>query len=343
MEKYRVFNTKNRILALILVVVMSFQLVSNYIPGSYAANEPVVLNMASVSQDVYIYTSLQFNQAGTVETGTGSYKLTGDTTNYNTVIGNGSLSGTDYTGDSDISVDLSGVSITQDKGITVNPIGTTGSYCGVNFTVSSDSEVANLTVKEHGNVTIEMGANLVLGDVVLEDYSSLTINTNGHYISINSITSNDTSGSSGTSTFTVGGSNVSFVGDIKVDNIIFNAAIVTGSESNSVAAYQDIIIHNTTVSNLRLLGIEDTVKGSKTVTLTGVNNFSNISAIGVSESGLASVTISGTDTISSSTNVNYYSDDNIVYQYQGTTLTPDTDWPITYRVKRAGSYGNGTL
>ena len=56
MEKYRVFNTKNRILALILVVVMSFQLVSNYIPGSYAANEPVVLNMASVSQDVYIYT-----------------------------------------------------------------------------------------------------------------------------------------------------------------------------------------------------------------------------------------------------------------------------------------------
>ena len=95
MEKYRVFNTKNRILALILVVVMSFQLVSNYIPGSYAANEPVVLNMASVSQDVYIYTSLRFNQAGTVETGTGSYKLTGDTTNYNTVIGNGSLSGTD--------------------------------------------------------------------------------------------------------------------------------------------------------------------------------------------------------------------------------------------------------
>ena len=59
MEKYRVFNTKNRILALILVVVMSFQLVSNYIPGSYAANEPVVLNMASVSQDVYIYTSLR--------------------------------------------------------------------------------------------------------------------------------------------------------------------------------------------------------------------------------------------------------------------------------------------
>ena len=342
MEKYRVFNTKNRILALILVVVMSFQLVSNYIPGSYAANEPVVLNMASVSQDVYIYTSLRFNQAGTVETGTGSYKLTGDTTNYNTVIGNGSLSGTDYTGDSDISVDLSGVSITQDKGITVNPIGTTGSYCGVNFTVSSDSKVANLTVKEHGNVTIEMSADLVLGDVVLEDYSSLTINTNGNNISINSITSNDTSGSSGTSTFTVGGSNVSFVGDIKVDNIIFNAAIVTGSESNSVAAYQSIIIHNTTVSNLGLLGIEDTVKGSKTVTLTGVNNFSNISAIGVSESGLASVTISGANTISSSTNVNYYSDDNIVYQCQGNTLTPDTDWPVTYRVKRAGSYGNGT-
>ena len=322
------------VISIILAIIMLIQVLP--VSAIYAAATsltPIDLGTVSVN-DVYILTNNQFVSTSDVQTGTGNgYQLAESTssTAKKVYVGDNTYSGTAYAANSDISVEIAGT----DKNLSlldILPVNK-GTYT-VNANVSKDSKIATLKLEKNAKLTLNLEAALTVEKVELESGSELIVNANKENFKI-------TGDTTGAGSITVSGDNIS-VHNTSVGSFVANKATVDAN-GNSISAINTLSVNGSTISNADFFGYGDSAKGDKILSFKGNGNIiSNVDAVGVMPNGIATVFVEGTNTITQSSNTNYYFDYAVNYKYDGNIIDREDNWVASYRVKYAGTVSSST-
>ncbi|MBQ8566686.1 MAG: InlB B-repeat-containing protein [Clostridia bacterium] len=314
-----------RILSIALLVCM---LVTQFafIPTTFAASvQSTELQMNTYSSDLYIYNYLCYTDGtGTVRTNSsgGMFVIQGSSS-FDIHIGDvKDAEGDKRPMDSDIDVELSGLSMAPDKKLIVSPIN--GGKRELDVTVRSSPTIPTLVIEDKAKVTITLYSNVTIDLITLGEGSSLEINTNGHTADVDTV--------SGYGDLTVSGNGHLSTESVSAENIILNAATVQGGGDSSVTANKTITVNGATVKDISLFGFNSSATGRKSITFNG-GNFDNVSTVGVDKASNAVVTVSGLGGIVSSKSTRYVFDYLITYKAADTVLTPLDTWPTSYRVE----------
>lgn len=318
-----------KIISSLLVLCMIMQLVpQSAIRINASGVTEINLNTTAVN-NIYLLTNNQFVTTSEVQTSQGEYRLIDSEVNEaskTVTIGDTTYQEKDYTGTSDINVELKGIKKSLTK-LQVNAI-SNGSKTS-NLNVSEASKIGEVKLQENAKAKLTLNADLEISKITMSNGSELKIDTNGHNLKIaGEIASNGN--------LTLTGTNIDLSG-VKVDQLTLDYAEITAN-NNEISAKEQLMVKNSTVKNASLLGYCEDVTGNKTLTFEGnTNKLNNITAVGTVETGKATITINGENTITASSDINYYCDYNLTYRYNEKELTPKSSWPVSYRVKFQGN------
>lgn len=294
------------------------------LPALAAGSSDLTLNLGSYTQDLYIYNYLCFTSAtGVQSTGSGSgiYTLQG-ASGMNIFVGDqNQATGNAGPKDSDIQMKWDGLTM-PGKSMTVNPV--YGGKRTVRAEVISASSIDRLIVSTGAKMVITLSADLTLEALELGEASSLEILTGGYTVTIGSATGN------GALTLSESGNVV--CSDIAAGTVTLNHVKADGQGTGRITAKDAIVINGATVQNMKLLGYDSTATGHKTISFTG-GRFTNVEVIGAGDGTGAIITLENADMIAMSANTKYVFDYSITYMAGETELTPQSGWPVAYRVE----------
>jgi len=323
-----------RLVAVFMICCMLFcELGAMPMARVHAATELELL-LNQYTSDLYIYNYICYTTpAGETQTTSGNavFSLKG-ASGYNLYIGD--VAGTEGTMrplDSNIEIALNGVTLAAGKKLTVSPVN--GGARAINASVTAASTIDNVTLKAGARLNLDLSADITVNTVILEEGSSLTVNTNGNTVNMPSVT--------GSGTLNISGGGRVNTSEVAVDKLVLSNATVNGGGSGSVTAKSSITVNGATLQSLALFGYGAETEGEKSIAFNGAV-FSEVAVAGVAPNAYATVTFSGFDTISSSYNTEFIFDYTLSYKAGEALLTPLATWPTAYRVKHTSLLLDGT-
>lgn len=222
--------------------------------------------------------------------------------------------------------------------------GTADAQSGTAAESTGTEEGSKLVVNEESGLkSMDLSADTEYSGIELADGNTLSINTNGHKLTV-------TGEITGKGKLILKGANIR-VQSISVSDLVFDTATVDASNTdssetntNTLVAAESLRIENSEISNAAFLGYDRNVTGDHTLTFGGTgNNLYNIGLAGTYSDAPANVMISGVSLISTTTNTSFCYDNRITYKYQDTELTPGSNWPVSYRSMYSGNTANATV
>ncbi len=315
----------SRILAIALLVCMIVTQFA-FIPTTFAAttqNTEIQLN--TYSSDLYIYNYLCYTDGtGTLRTNsTGGMFVIKGSSSFDIYIGDvKDAEGDKRPMDSDIDVELNGLTMASEKALTVSAVNS--GKRKVDVTVRNSPSIPTLVIEDNAKLTITLYSDITIDLVTLDEGSSLVINTNGYTANIDRI--------SGYGDLTVSGNGRFITNSVSAGDVLLNTVTVQGKSSSSVTANKSITVNGATIKDLELFGFNSSATGNKTINFNG-GKFENVTTVGVDKASNAVVTVSGFPGIVSSTETKFIFDYLITYKAAETVLTPMESWPTSYRVE----------
>lgn len=207
---------------------------------------------------------------------------------------------------------------------------------------SDEADAGKLTLAENEKQELTLTEDKTFTEIELSQGSELTVNTNNHSFTVNGdITGNGK--------VTLKGKNIR-ISNLSVSALVIEEAEVTAGDSGEnnmgkIQAADSLTVRNSKISNAAFLGYGEDVSGEKTLAFEGSNELQNITQIGTTENGNAIVLLTGISSISTVSNSNFCCDYKFTYSSGDKVLTPEENWPVSYRVKYTGnmSVSNGTV
>lgn len=211
--------------------------------------------------------------------------------------------------------------------------------------VMEESVLSAVEVEAKAVVEINMSADLTIGSLNLYDGSAVTINTNGHVLTLTNTygEGNLTINGNGTVTgeslsaldLVINGASVT-MSSIKAHKLTLTNAVVD-AQGGEITAQQSITASETKVSNAKLFGFETETEANDPVTMSFWDcSFENIATVGAEEGCLVTVDFADDCSIASETGTTYVQDYKITYYAGGGELTAQEGWLQSYRVKTTG-------
>ena len=315
---------KRLIAGIVLCCILISELVIA-IPVMAADVTGLSLSLNQYTSDLVIYNYLCYTSGtGAMQTGSGaSYYTLKDTSNVNISVGDQENAGGDsHPMDKDIQLKFEGLRLSSGKAMTVSPV-----YSGkrsVRIEVTSASSLGTLVIKNGAKLVITLKAALTISNLVLEEGGSLEVLTNSQTLTLSSVTGNGSA--------TVSGNGRLNCQNVAVGTLTLNNVTVDGQNTGRLTAEGDIAVNGATLQNLALFGYDETATGHKTISFNG-GYFTNVAVVGAGSNTGAIVSLKGIETISSSFDTSYVYDYSITYMAGDTALTPQSSWPVAYRVE----------
>lgn len=308
-----------------------------------AANLTNIDFSAYQNKGLVIYNHLHYTNAnGEVILSGGGYNISGNNVGQDGKAGQEIVIGNHPTADGgdtapldkDIPVILK--KLTATGAMTIKPVGADNSKT-VKMTISENSSLGSLTVEENARLELILNADLNADSIILGNNSTLTVTGTG------TLTVSGEFSSRGT--VALNGGNIQANGGISTVNLSLSGATVTAN-GKSIAAKETLSMKDSTVKKASLFGYKADAAGggALTLTLSGDNKFSDVTAVGCAADSPAIVSIAGIDTVSSSSETTYYCDYTITYKSGEDIIEAKAEWPVAYRTSySSNTFNNGTI
>ncbi|WP_165044523.1 InlB B-repeat-containing protein [Adlercreutzia sp. ZJ138] len=296
-----------------------------------ASSQTDVMFNGYQNRDLEIYNYLHYTNAnGEITNSSGSYCITGENTlsERNIIIGNHAVAGNNKTNPLDADIPISLRSLNMAGTMTIKPVGPNNDKTTV-ITVDVASSLGALVVGDNAKLEIILAENLAIGSITLGQNSALTItdaNTGAGTLTVSGDFASQ-------GTVNLNGGTVTANKGISAKSLSLNGVTVDAN-NQAVTATDALSMANGRVNNASLFGYTGTdTNTQKTLTLSGSNAFSNVTAVGCEADSALKVSIDGIGTIASSDNTTYYNDYAITYMSDDATVEPLESWSVAYRAK----------
>ncbi|WP_165170532.1 InlB B-repeat-containing protein [Adlercreutzia sp. ZJ242] len=306
------------------------------------ASEQTAIDFSTYqNSDLDIYSAHYYATSAnqTIERSSGSYSIRGFNDKHDIVVGNHPVDEKPNTNalDVDIPIFLNGLEAAQS--LIVKPVGSLlsdgGTYTNrTTLTVANASRVGNLKVDAHAVLDIILDEDLTVTSMTLEQGSTLTVTGSG------TLTVTDTFESKGT--VALNGGTIDAQKGISAQTLTVNGATVKAS-GKDISASDNVSLKDGKVQDAALFGYKNVPADSepRTLTLEGSNEFSSVAAVGCSSDDATVVSITGIETVRSSSSTTFYNDYTITYKNGAAEVKPSASWPTAYRVSTKSNSFNG--
>jgi len=295
--------------------------------------------MSGYTADLHVYNYLYYSNAdGTgLESGGGNaLNITGDANaDADIFIGDHEQEDADTKPISghNIAINLAGAQ----QQVMVYPVN--GGDSQVTMNVTSTASIEKLTVQH--KLMLTLNGDLYLKATELSDGAVLTINTNGHTLTIGTM--------DGGQVTIIGSGEVKLEERLNVEQLILRAVTLQGQEdSATVTAGGEITVDGATVRDLALLGFDQMAQGERILRFEGSVSLGNIDALGAAKDCPAMVRVEGLNHVDSTTGSITVSGDHTVTYAETvsgaqTNIEPQTGWVVSYRTSTMGVSGSPAI